>query len=177
MSAKFWANIGLCGVIFFLVVVAVFKIDASTRGVLGVLQPDVAISASAVELQDVVTLSHAVVTPPREGHMVEASFTVENEGGRDIKNISILCTLFDVAGNEQGRDKWLVFDMVKAEATRSFTFYDKMFISGSAVRSECRIADLQLVGSRKRGAHVGLVGHQGGTEVPNASASETASQH
>ncbi|HID68886.1 MAG TPA: hypothetical protein EYP35_00110 [Desulfobacterales bacterium] len=145
MNGKFWGNITLSIVIFALVAFAVSKISASTSGVASVLLPDVTVSDSVKDSLQSIVLSRSSITIQKAGNMVDASFTIENKGKHDIKNISILCTLFDVKGKEQGRDKWIVFDTVKAQNHGVFTFSDKMFISDSIVRSDCEIVGLQPV--------------------------------
>jgi hypothetical protein len=159
MNGKFWGNVGLSAVIFCLAAFAVIKINASSTGVAGVLLPEVKVSASAEELLHSVALVHSAVKIPKEGHMIDASFAIENKGGHDIKNISILCTLFDAAGLEKGRDKWIVFDTVKSHAKETFTFYNKKFISNSVVRSDCRIVDMQIAKAPKVQAHGAMTGH------------------
>jgi len=118
-----------------------------------VLLPEITVSESAEELLHSVSLVQAAVKVPKEGHMVDAAFSIENKGGHDIKNISILCTLFDEAGLEQGRDKWVVYDTVKAQEKGNFTFNNKKFISSSVVRSNCQIVDMQIAKAPKAKVH------------------------
>lgn len=145
MNGKFWGNISLSVVIFALVTLAVSKFSTSTSGITGVLLPDVSVSDSANDFLPSIALVRSSITIRKTGNMVDASFSIENKSEHDIKNISILCTLYDVTGKEQGRDKWIVFDTVKARDRGVFTFSDKMFISHSIVRSDCKIVDLQPV--------------------------------
>ncbi len=145
MNGKFWGNITLCIVIFVFAAVAVSKISTSTSGVAGILLPDVSVSGSVADSLQSIALTRSSIKVQEKGNIVDASFTIENKSRHDIKNISILCTLFDVTGKEQGRDKWIVFDTVRAQKHGVFTFSDKMFISNSIVRSDCRIVDLQPV--------------------------------
>jgi len=142
MSGKFWGNVGLGAVLVCLVAFAVTKISASS-GVEGLLLPEVKVSDSTAELLHSVKLVRSAVMLKKTGHKVDAAFAIENKGEHDIKNISILCTLFNAEGKEQGRDKWIVFDTVKSQGHGMFTFSDKRFISDSAVRSECQIVDLE----------------------------------
>jgi len=144
MRGKFWGNIGFGAVLVCLLAFAVTKISASS-GVEGLLLPEVKTSDSEAELLHSVDLVRSTVMVKKTGHAVEAAFAIENKGEHDIKNISILCTLFDGKGKEQGRDKWIVFDTVKAQGDGMFTFSDKRFISASAVRSDCVIVDLEEV--------------------------------
>lgn len=164
MNGKFWGNIGLSAVVLCLVAFAVTKFNASSNGITGILLPEIEVSDSAAELLGSVSLVQAEVKAAKEGEMVEASFVIENKGEHDIKNISILCTLFDPAGLEKGRDKWVVYDTVKAHEKRSFTFNDKMFISNSIVRSDCRIVDMQVAKAPKVKAHGTPAGHGAAAE-------------
>lgn len=143
MNGKFWGNIAFGAVLLYLVAFAVTKISASS-GVEGLLLPEVKVSDSTTELLHSVELVRSAVMLQKTGHKVDAAFAIENRGGHDIKNIYILCTLFDAAGKEQGRDKWIVFDTVKAQGHGMFTFSDKRFISNSAVGSQCQIVDLEV---------------------------------
>ncbi|MEA3466836.1 MAG: hypothetical protein U9R57_01265 [Thermodesulfobacteriota bacterium] len=159
MNGKFLGNVGLSAVVLCLVAFAVVKISASSSGVAGVLLPEVTVSDSAKELLHSVSLVRSAVTVQKAGNIVDASFAIENKGGQDIKNVSVLCTLFDAAGKEQGRDKWVVFDTVKSQGHGVFTFSDKMFISDSIVRSDCKIVDLQLVKAPLITVHRATGGH------------------
>lgn len=144
MNGKFLGNIGLCVVILALLAFAVNKLNASATGLEGVLLPQVQVSDLVAELGDSLSLVAASVQVPQKGHMVDASFAIENSGASDIKNISILCTLFDRSGRELGRNKWVAYKTVKSQERKTFSFYKKMFLSSSTVRSECEIVDVQL---------------------------------
>ena len=159
MNGKFWGNIGLSAVVLCLVAFAVNKINASSTGVTGLLLPEVTVSQSAEELMHSVALVQSDVKVAKKGQMVDASFAIENNGGHDIKNISILCTLFDATGLEKGRDKWVVYDTVKAHDKGTFTFSNKMFISNNIVRSDCQIVDMQIAKVPKAKAHAAPAGH------------------
>jgi hypothetical protein len=154
----------------------VTKISASS-GVEGLLLPEVKASDSAAELLHSVELVRSAVMLQKAGHKVDAAFAIENKGGHDIKNISILCTLFDAKGKEQGRDKWIVFDTVKAQGHGMFTFSDKRFISDSAVRSECLIVDLEEAKAPLVTVHRGSAGHAAVEGHGAAANSEHGSAH
>jgi len=175
MNGKFWGNVGLSVVILLLLAFAVTKFGASTSGIAGVLLPEVKVSDSAEELLHSVTLLHSAVKIEKGTQMVDASFAIENKGGHAIKNISILCTLFDNNGREQGRDKWIVFDTVKSHGQGMFTFFDKKFISDSVVRSDCRIVDMQIARAPKVQAHGATTGHESSTDEHGAAVQ--GSQH
>jgi hypothetical protein len=153
MNGKFWGNVGVSAVVFGLVAFAVTKFSASPTGIAGVLLPEIEVSDSAEELSQSVTLRDSFVKVSKTIHMVDASFTIENKSAHDIKNVVILCTLFDDVGKEQGRDKWVVFKTVNSHDSGSFSFSNKMFISNTIVRSDCEIVDLQIAKAPRGNAH------------------------
>ncbi len=176
MNGKFWGNVGLSAVVLCLVAFAVTKISASPSGIAGVLLPEIKVSESAEELLNSVALVRSSVKVPKNGHMVDASFAIANKGMHDIKNVSILCTLFDASGNEQGRDKWVVYETLKSQNTGVFAFSDKMFISNSTVRSDCKIVDMQIAKAPKLKAHHGAAaGH--GSDAPTEHGATTDTGH
>ncbi len=174
MNGKFLGNIALSAVILSLVAFAVTRLNASPTGFTGLLLPEVKISDSAAELQDVVALVDSEIKVPEKGHMVDALFVIANTGESDVKNIEVLCTLFDAAGAEKGRDKWVVYDTVKSQSKEDFTFYKKMFISSSVVRSECRIVDLQIARAPRVKVH-GAAGDHGDNTGGHGSAMDEKS--
>jgi len=167
MSGKFWGNIGLGAVLISLVAFGVTQISASP-GVMGLLLPEVKVSAGTAELLHSVELVQSDVQVQKTGHKVDAAFAVENRGEIDIKNISILCTLFDSEGREQGRDKWIVFDTVKSKESGMFSFSDKRFIRDTVVRSQCQIVNLEEVKPLVITVHRGGSGHNAGHGDPAA---------
>lgn len=176
MNGKFWGNVGVSGVILCLVAFAVTKISASPSGVAGVLLPEIKASVSAEELFHSVTLARSAVKIQKGTQMVDASFAIQNKGDHDIKNISILCTLFDESDREKGRDKWVVFDTVKSKGQGLFTFSDKKFVSDSVVRSECQIVDMQTVKAPLITVHRGAAGGHDENEAASHGAG-AGSQH
>ncbi|MCF8056326.1 MAG: hypothetical protein K9K37_06775 [Desulfocapsa sp.] len=176
MNGKFWGNVGLSVVILCLVAFAVTKISASSSGVTGLLLPEIKVAASTEELLHSVTLVRSAIKIQKGTQMVDASFAILNKGGHDVKNVSILCTLFDESNRERGRDKWVVFDTVKSQGHGMFTFSDKKFISDTVVRSECRIVDMQTVKAPLITVHRGTAGHGDSGQGENEAASyETGS--
>ncbi len=144
MNGKFLGNIGLSIVLLGLVSFAVVKVSASS-GVQDLLLPEVTVSESTETLLQSVALVRSAVKVQPASLQVDSSFAIENKGGHDIKNVAILCTLFDSQNREQGRDKWVVYDTVKSQGHGVFTFSDKRYIRDSVVRSDCQIVDLQVV--------------------------------
>ncbi len=155
MDGKFWGNVGLSTILVFLLAFTVSKISESPTGITGLLLPEITVSESAEELSDSVNLDHFSVTIPQTGHMVEASFSIDNKGADDIKNVVILCRLFDERGNEQGRNKWIVYDSIKSQKSENFSFVGKMFISKRTTVADCSIVDMQAVRASKSKVHHG----------------------
>ncbi len=159
MNGKFWGNIVFGAVLFCLAGFAVAKISASS-GVEGLLLPEVKVSDSTAELLHSVTLTSFDVSPEKEGHVVTGKFSIENKGPHDVKNISILCSLYDAKGKEQGRDKWIAFSTVKSNSSEPFEIPNEKYISDSVVRAECQIVDLEvakapLITVQRGGGHGG----------------------
>lgn len=167
MNGKFLGNIGLSVVLLGLLAFAVAKVSASS-GVQGLFLPEIKVSESTEALLQSVTLLRSAVKVQAENHQVDSSFAIENKGGHDIKNVAILCTLFDSQNREQGRDKWVVYDTVKSQGHGVFSFSDKRFISDSVVRSDCQIVDLQVVKAPLITVHRGAAGHGGGSDNQGA---------
>ena len=160
MNGKFLGNIGLSVVLFVLVSLAVIKVSGSS-GVEGLLLPEIKVSDSTEALLQSVALVRSAVKVQAANHQVDSSFAIENKGGHDIKNVSILCTLYDNHNREQGRDKWVIYDTVKSQGHGVFTFSDKRFISDSVVRSDCRIVDLEVAKAPLITVHRSSAGHGG----------------
>jgi hypothetical protein len=176
MNGKFWGNIVFAAVLVCLVAFAVTKISASS-GIEDLFLPEVKVSDSAVELLHSVKLVRSAVKVRETGHIVDASFAIENQGGHAIKNISILCTLFNDAGQEQGRNKWTIFDTVESKGRGMFTFCDKKFISDSVVRSECQIVDLDAVKAPLFTVHRGSAGHNDSAADSHGGGAQQAAGH
>ena len=176
MNGKFLGNLGLSIVILGLVAFAVMKVSASS-GVESILLPEIKVSDSTQELLHSVSLARAAVNVQGLNHQVEAIFGIENKGEHDIKNVSILCTLFDSKNKEQGRDKWVVYDTVKAHGRDFFTFADKRFISDTVVRSDCQIVDLEQVTPPAITVHRSSAEHGGGGHAAPAHETGHGSAH
>ncbi|MBU1138373.1 MAG: hypothetical protein KKD01_07445 [Proteobacteria bacterium] len=178
MNGKFLGNVGLSVVLLGLVTLAVVKVSASS-GVQGLFLPEIKVSDSTEALLRSVTLARSAVKVQAENHQVDSSFAIENKGGDDIKNVTILCTLYDSHNKEQGRDKWVVYDTVKSQGYGDFTFSDKRFISDSVVRSDCQIVDLQVVKAPLITVHRSSAGEGGGHDQQGAAGhgAEQSAQH
>lgn len=163
MDSKFGAKIAISAVILGLAMF-VFNTFSTTPDVSKILLPPVQPSATARELLDTVVLTRSEIAVQEKGHLARAAFAIENSSDQDIKNIEILCTLFDAAGAEQGRDKWVIYNTVKAHSNGVFSHTTKMYVTNKASSSQCQIVDMERVTSPliaiHRGAAKGPGGHQ-----------------
>lgn len=162
MNGKFWGKIAISAVILGLAMFA-FNIF-STTPITKILLPPVEASATAQELKDTVILARSEIAVQETGHLSRAAFAIDNRSNHNIKNIEIICTVMDNAGGEQGRDKWVIYDTVKAHANGVFSYTSKMYVSDKATASQCRIVDLEIAKSPliaiHRGSTEGNSGHQ-----------------
>lgn len=172
MDGKFWGKIAISAGILGLAISA-FNTFNTTPDLTTILLPPVQTSATAEKMQHSVILARSEVAVQEKGHLARASFAIDNSSSQDIKNIAILCTLRDDAGIEQGRDKWVIYDTVKAHANGVFSSTSKKYVSNRAASSQCRIVDLELVTSPliaiHRGSAEGPGGHQAGPSAMHGS--------
>ncbi len=141
MKRKFWSKIGVSTLIFGLFVLA-FNIFNKSPDMTTLLLPPVQTSVTAQELLDTVILVHFEVAVQEKEHLAHAAFSIDNNSNHNIKNIEILCTLMDNAGTEQGREKWVIYDTIKAHANGIFSSTSKKYVSNRASASQCQIVDM-----------------------------------
>ena len=167
MNGKFWSKIGISTVILGLFIFA-FSTFNKSPDMATILLPPVQVSATAQGLLDAVILARSEVAVQEEGHLAHAAFAIDNNSNHDIKNIEILCTLMDNAGVEQGRDKWVIYDTIKAHANGIFSSTSKKYVSNRASASQCQIVDMERAQSPLIAIHRGSVagsGHGGDQEA------------
>ncbi|MBU0664113.1 MAG: hypothetical protein KJ990_06145 [Proteobacteria bacterium] len=161
MDGKFWGKIAISAVILGL---AIFAFNTfSTTPITKILLPPLQTSATAQEFRDTVLLTSSEIAVQEKGHLTRAAFAIDNSSNHDIKNIKIICTVMDDAGAEQGRDKWVIYDTIKAHANGVFSYTAEMYVSGKATSSQCRIVDMEIAKSPLIAIHRGSTeGHGGG---------------
>jgi hypothetical protein len=142
MNNIFWGKIGISTVILGLFILAVNTFNKSPN-INTLLLPPVQASATVQGLLDTVILAHSEVAVQEKGHLAQAVFAIDNNSNHDIKNIEILCTLMDNAGAEQGREKWVIYDTIKAHANGIFSSTSKKYVSNRASASQCQIVDME----------------------------------
>jgi hypothetical protein len=169
MDGKFWGKIAISAFILGLFVLT-FNTIYTTPDMATLLLPPVQGSPLAKELMESVTLVRSEVAIQEKGHLARAAFAIENSSDHAIKNIEILCTLMDNAGTEQGRDKWVVYDTIKAHSNGLFSYTTKKFVSNKAIATQCQIIDMEKVQAPllaiHRGGSTGAHGDQ--HETPDA---------
>jgi hypothetical protein len=142
MDGKFIGKIAISAVIFGLGAF-VFQTFHDTPDVASLLLPPMQPTVTAEKFADAVILTGSEVAVQQEGHMARAGFAISNDSNQDVKNIEILCILMDDTGTEQGRDKWVIYDTVKAHSDEVFTYTTKMYVSDLATSSQCQIVDVE----------------------------------
>jgi hypothetical protein len=170
MNGKFWGKIAISAFILGLFALA-FNTINSTPDMTTLLLPPVQGSPLAKELMDSVTLVRSEVAIQEKGHLARAAFAIENSSDHAIKNIEILCTLMDNAGTEQGRDKWVVYDTIKAHSNGLFSYTTKKYVSNKAIATQCQIIDMEKAQAPLLAIHRGgSTGGHGGDqhETPDA---------
>lgn len=144
MDGKFWGKVAISAAIFCLIIFAL-KTFSTSSNIFSILLPPITASTTAQKLLDSVILSHSEVAVQENGHFTRASFAITNNSNLDIKNIAIICTLMDNAGNEQGRNKWVLYDTIKAHAKGLVSHTSKTYVSDKASASQCQIVDMETV--------------------------------
>ncbi len=167
MDAKFWGKVALSTVVLGLVIF-VFQTFSTTPDLTELLLPPVQPSATAQELQADVVLRGFEIEVPATGHIARAAFAINNQSEHDLKNIEIVCTLLDAGGNELGRDKWVIYNTLKAQTDKVFSHTTKMYISDRAASSQCRIVDMKKVTAPLIAIHRGETTGHGGHEAINS---------
>jgi len=142
MDGKFMGKIAISAVIFG-VGAFVFQTFQDTPDMTSLLLPPVQPTVTAEKFADTVLLTGSEVAVQQEGHMARAGFAISNDSNQDVKNIEILCVLLDDTGTERGRDKWVIYDTVKAHSDEIFTYTTKMYVSDLATSSQCQIVDME----------------------------------
>jgi hypothetical protein len=142
MDSKFWSKIGISAIILGLFIFA-FNAFNKSPDIATILLPPVQASTTTEELKDTVILARSEIAVQEKGHLARAAFAIDNNSNHDIKNVEILCTLMDNTGTEQGRDKWVIYDTIKAHSNGIFSSTSKKYIGNRASASQCQIVDIE----------------------------------
>ncbi len=78
------------------------------------------------------------------GTVMKATFTIRNDGERDVKDIEIKCVHNAPSGTIIDSNTRTIYEIVPAHKSRTFREFDMGFIDSQASGSDCEIADLAL---------------------------------
>lgn len=143
MDKKFWANLVLCIVLggFFAVAVTNVSSALTPKGLFVTdprPEPEVAALLPEVDLVD-----YKLVEGP--GPMVHAEFIVSNNSDKDLKNINILCELFDPDEKYLDRETWLLSEKIPAGKTIPHSSVSKRIIHSRSSGMQCSLVDFDIV--------------------------------
>lgn len=143
MSKKFWANLALGVILGSLAIFAAanFSSALSPRGLLA-FDPKPSVEAAALLSQVVLARYEVGESLDR---VVEGNFYVQNNSGKDVKNIEVMCEFFDEQGTYVDRERWLLAETVPAGQSVRLNQVARRFVSTRTRALNCRIADVQLV--------------------------------
>jgi hypothetical protein len=77
-------------------------------------------------------------------NIMEATFTVNNQSKRDIKDIEIECVHFAPSGTKIDSNRRTIYEVVKAGGARTFPKFNMGFIHTQAKSTSCGIRDIAL---------------------------------
>jgi len=78
-------------------------------------------------------------------NIMEANFTIKNDGPYAIKDIEITCDHSAPSGTVIDRNTRTIYEIVKAKSKRLFTKFNMGFINSQVKSSSCRIVDFKVV--------------------------------
>ncbi|WP_090261044.1 hypothetical protein [Pseudomonas panipatensis] len=78
------------------------------------------------------------------GSLLEADFTIRNDGPVAVKDIEIKCTHFGPSKTEIDSNTRTIYEIINPSQTRTFRNFDMGFIHSQAVSSSCEITDLKI---------------------------------
>ncbi len=144
MNWKFWANTTLCCLLLVLFMMSVQAMSVSSIPEL--LQPTVKISESVKEMSGQVKLDRFGIRMKNENNGIDALFSFENSSEHDIRNIAMVCEIFDKKGRFLGQRKWLIGETIEMSSKKTVLIEGKrMFIPVRRSKIECRIADMDIL--------------------------------
>lgn len=153
MNMKNMANVLLC---LFLGIAAAIGLVALSEGLTpkGLFVQEISdIEAGAVDPENqVVLLEYDLERKPRQ--MVQAHFVIQNGAETAIKNIQVVCDMYDLEQRYRDRDRWLLTGMVPVGEQRIFASVERRFIHTRAARLHCTVVGYDRVAAfEKAGDH------------------------
>ena len=79
------------------------------------------------------------------GAFMHASFTIKNSSALDIKDVSIRCTHHAPSGTVIDSNERTIYEIVKANSTRSFREFNMGFIHSQAKSGGCAVVNASLL--------------------------------
>ena len=79
------------------------------------------------------------------GSIMEADFFIKNKSIYDIKDIEILCIHFAKSGTKIDSNERKIYEVIKANSTKSYLNFNMGFIHEQANSSSCKINDFTLI--------------------------------
>jgi len=79
------------------------------------------------------------------GSVMTATFTIKNDGDKDVKDIEIKCVHSAPSGTVIDSNNRTIYEIVPAHKSRTFRNFNMGFINSQASSSSCGIEDLALV--------------------------------
>lgn len=79
------------------------------------------------------------------GSIMDASFTIQNNGSTDVKDIEIVCTTFAPSGTKIDSNTRTIYEVVKAGESRTFANFSMGFIHNQADKSVASIKSALIV--------------------------------
>jgi hypothetical protein len=75
------------------------------------------------------------------GNVLMASFTVRNEGKRNMKDLQIACDMYSNSGTRIGGATATIYEWLNAGKTRTFPAMNLGFVNSQSAKMGCRIVE------------------------------------
>lgn len=79
------------------------------------------------------------------GSVMMATFTIKNDGDKDVKDIEIKCVHSAPSGTVIDSNTRTIYEVIPAHKSRTFRNFSMGFINSQAAKSDCEIDDLALL--------------------------------
>ena len=80
----------------------------------------------------------------KDGAILMADFTFENDCQTDIKDGEVTCTHYAASGTKIDSNRRTIYEIVRAQSTKTVKAFNMGFIDSQAKSSVCKITDLAL---------------------------------
>ncbi|MDT8426086.1 MAG: zinc ribbon domain-containing protein [Methyloprofundus sp.] len=79
------------------------------------------------------------------GSIMIANFAIVNNSEYDIKDIEIMCAHYAKSGTKIDSNERKIYEIVKANSTKSFANFNMGFIHEQVISSSCQIKDFTVI--------------------------------